>query len=54
MATKSTKRSSMTTKNCAKICNKKCTENIHSIYNQEFRFPSIITRIKNLLLRLVS
>ena len=26
----------------------KVVENIHSINNQEFRFPSLLTRIKNL------
>jgi hypothetical protein len=27
----------------------KVVENIHSINNQEFRFPSLLARIKNLL-----
>ena len=27
--------------------------NIHSINNQEFRFPSLITRLKNLLFKLL-
>jgi len=27
----------------------KTVENIHSINNQEFRFPSLVTRLKNLL-----
>jgi translation initiation factor 1 (eIF-1/SUI1) len=26
----------------------KVVENIHSINNQEFRFPSLLTRLKNL------
>jgi hypothetical protein len=33
----------------AKKSKPKVVENIHSINNQEFRFPSLLTRIKNLL-----
>jgi len=40
------------TKKLVKVVKKKlqsAKENIHSINNQEFRFPSLLTRIKNLL-----
>ena len=44
------------TKKTAKVVKKKpvVVENIHSINNQEFRYPSLINRIKNLLVDLVS
>jgi len=38
---------------CKGSCREKTCTNIHSINNQEFRFPSLITRLKNLLFRLV-
>jgi hypothetical protein len=40
------------TKKPAKVVKKKpeiVQKNIHSMNNQEFRFPSLLTRIKNLL-----
>jgi hypothetical protein len=36
-------------KKCKGSCGEKACTNIHSINNQEFRFPSLLTRIKNLL-----
>jgi hypothetical protein len=41
-------------KKCKGSCGEKVCTNIHSINNQEFRFPSLLTRLKNLLLGLVS
>ena len=34
---------------CKGSCREKTCNNIHSINNQEFRFPSLLTRLKNLL-----
>jgi hypothetical protein len=45
------------TKKPGKVVKKKPTvvvENIHSINNQEFRYPSLVTRIKKLMVDLVS
>jgi len=47
---------------CGSKCSKKyksevevkSPENIHSINNQEFRYPTIITRIKNFIVDLVT
>jgi hypothetical protein len=49
---------------CGAKCKKKCKseveieikspENIHSINNQEFRYPTIITRIKNFIVDLAT
>jgi hypothetical protein len=33
---------------CKKSCGEKVCTNIHSINNQEFRFPSLIQRLKTL------
>jgi|LakMenEpi03Aug12_release.lakeMendotaPanAssembly.Ray.scaffolds.fasta_scaffold3530828_1 hypothetical protein len=45
------------TKKPGKVVKKKpeiVKENIHSMYNQEFRFPSLVTRLKNLLVDIIS
>jgi hypothetical protein len=44
------------TKKTGKVVKKKpvVVENIHSIYNQEFRYPTIITRLLNWMNRVVS
>lgn len=47
---------------CGSKCSKKCKsegevkspENIHSMSNQEFRFPSLLSRIKTWMNKLVS
>jgi hypothetical protein len=44
-----TKKPVKVVKKCKESCEKKICSNIHSINNQEFRFPSLLTRIKNLL-----
>ncbi len=44
------------TKKPAKVVKKKppvAMENVHSIYNQEFRYPSLIDRIKILMSQVI-
>jgi hypothetical protein len=44
-----TKKTGKVAKKCSDSCKKSCNENIHSINNQEFRYPSLIDRIKILM-----
>lgn len=52
MGTVSENRENFMTKKPAKVVKKK-VENIHSIYNQEFRYPSLIDRIKILISQVI-
>ena len=49
-----TKKTGKVVKKCGESCKKSCNENIHSINNQEFRYPTIITRLLTWMNRVVS
>lgn len=57
MGTVSENRGNFMTKKTPKVIKKKATviqENIYSIYNQEFRYPTIVTRLLNWMNKVVS